>query len=126
MNDINISVLESIVRNEGKPLPYPANECTCRDDMKQRPLCPVCDKEEYERLRLVEAEAKRPKQPNSPFTQQEETIMSKIVEVNSLFNCLPATYGHPSEGDNWVDAVHDLQNILMYRALKRLYPNYLR
>jgi len=23
-------------------------ECTCREDSKQRALCPVCDKEEYE------------------------------------------------------------------------------
>lgn len=23
--------------------------CTCRDDQKQRAICPVCDKEEYEK-----------------------------------------------------------------------------
>ena len=32
-------------------------ECTCRDDMKQRPLCPVCDKEEYEKLKQQDLNA---------------------------------------------------------------------
>lgn len=36
-------------------------KCTCRDDMKQRPLCPVCDKEKYDKYILSSEELKQNK-----------------------------------------------------------------
>lgn len=34
--------------------------CTCRDDQKQRAICPVCDKEEYEDMKKNVEAVKRP------------------------------------------------------------------
>jgi hypothetical protein len=36
-------------------------KCTCRDDMKRRPLCPVCDKEEYDKSRSQDLNALKSK-----------------------------------------------------------------
>jgi hypothetical protein len=35
-------------------------ECTCHDNQKQRALCPVCDKEAYEKSRIASMEMKQP------------------------------------------------------------------
>ena len=62
-----------------------------------------------------------------PFTPEEEAIMKKIVEANNLFADLAFSKpGHPSEHSRWVEAIHDLQNILTHRVVKRDYPNYFR
>lgn len=34
--------------------------CTCDEFSKQRALCPVCDKEEYERMKIQSEQMKRP------------------------------------------------------------------
>ncbi len=33
--------------------------CTCRDDQKQRPMCPVCDKEEFDKVQDIIKKAKQ-------------------------------------------------------------------
>jgi len=56
-----------------------------------------------------------------PFTSAEQAIMDKIVEAHNAFIELGTE--HPSEPDRWLYAIQDLQNILIYRAIKRLFPS---
>jgi UDP-N-acetylglucosamine acyltransferase len=56
-----------------------------------------------------------------PFTPEEQAIMDKIVDAHNAFIALGTE--HSSEPDRWLCAIHDLQNILIYRAIKRLFPN---
>jgi hypothetical protein len=41
----NIYILNSMPKQEP--------QCTCREDQKQRQICPVCDKEEYEKQKSI-------------------------------------------------------------------------
>ncbi len=63
----------------------------------------------------MEEETKR------PFTAQEQEIMDLIVKSHNLFVKLERQ--HPNEITEWVKCIHDLQNILGWRILRRDYPN---
>jgi hypothetical protein len=54
------------------------------------------------------------------MTEDEKLIMEKIVEVYGLFVKMEQT--HPSDIQEWVDAIHALQGIIGMRILRRDYP----
>lgn len=59
-----------------------------------------------------------------PFTKEEQEIMDLIVEANNKFGALQ--YAHPDDPRDWTNAIHALQNILIYRVVKRDYPQTFR
>jgi len=65
-------VLGEMLKPNNKPL------CTCRDDMKQRPICPVCDKEEFETNKNCLSEMKTSK---SIIPKTKEDVEYKIFEI---------------------------------------------
>jgi hypothetical protein len=59
-----------------------------------------------------------------PFTEQEEAIMKLIVEAHNQYCKLEPI--HSSDGIDWMNAIHALQNVLIYRCVKRDYPKYFK
>ncbi len=59
-----------------------------------------------------------------PFTKEEQEIMDLIVAANNKFVNLK--YAHPDDPRDWANAIHALQNILIYRVVKRDYPQTFR
>jgi hypothetical protein len=55
------------------------------------------------------------------FTEQEQEIMSRIVEVHSMYIELEKT--HPSDLPEWVNSIHNLQKIIGMRILRRELPD---
>ena len=55
-----------------------------------------------------------------PFTKEEKELMDLIVKAHNKFMSLPIT--HTSERQEWVKAIHDLQNVIGFRILRRDYP----
>lgn len=55
-----------------------------------------------------------------PFTDGEKEIMNHIVSAHNKFVGLERT--HPMEIQEWVDAIHRLQDLLGARVLRRDYP----
>ncbi|MEY3811676.1 MAG: hypothetical protein RIT11_777 [Pseudomonadota bacterium] len=54
------------------------------------------------------------------FTEQEQKIMDKIVEVHNMYIELEKT--HPSDLPEWVNSIHNLQKIMGMRILRRELP----
>lgn len=59
-------------------------------------------------------------QPKPPFTPEEAEISRLIAEAHNLFCKLESQ--HPDEGREWCDAIHNLQNVLGWRVLRREFP----
>lgn len=59
-----------------------------------------------------------------PFEKGEKVIMDKIVEIHNLFVELDRK--HPSELQEWITAIHQLQGIIEHRVFQRLFPNYFK
>lgn len=55
-----------------------------------------------------------------PFTSDEKEIMDHIVSAHNKFCGLERT--HSMEIQEWVDAIHRLQDLLGARVLRRDYP----
>lgn len=62
------------------------------------------------------------KTKKQPFTKEEEKIMDFIVEAHNIFAGLEKT--HPSEEQDWANAIHILQRLMGQRVLRRDYPDY--
>lgn len=54
------------------------------------------------------------------FTKEEEIVMEHIVSAWNLFNQLHIQ--HNAERNEFITAIHNLQNILSMRILRREYP----
>lgn len=61
---------------------------------------------------------------SQPFTQQEENVMQLIITAHKEF--LKLEEGHPNEMQEWVKGIHELQNVLISRMARRMYPNYFK
>jgi len=55
-----------------------------------------------------------------PFTKEEKEVMNLLVKAHNKFVKIERT--HPSEINDWVNAFHTLQSILMNRVVRRDYP----
>lgn len=55
------------------------------------------------------------------FTEQEQEIMNRIVEVHNMYVKLEKT--HPSDLPEWVNSIHNLQQIMGMRILRRELPD---
>jgi hypothetical protein len=51
------------------------------------------------------------------MTDEEKQIMNKLIDAHNLYNKLPST--HPSDMQEWVNAIHQLQQLLGMRILRR-------
>lgn len=58
----------------------------------------------------------------SGLTEQELNVMNRICEGYNEF--LKLEMQHPSEMQDFVNAIHDIQSILAMRVIRREYPNY--
>lgn len=56
----------------------------------------------------------------SPYTEQEAKVMASLADAWNEFLKLPTT--HPSEKEEFCKAIHDAQNIMGWRILRRDYP----
>lgn len=59
-----------------------------------------------------------------PFTPEEQEVMDLLVQAHNKFCKLPPPSEH--DGQAWVQAFHTLQNVLIYRVVKRDYPTVFR
>lgn len=55
-----------------------------------------------------------------PFTKEEKEIMDLLVKAHNKF--IQLERDHPQELNEWINAFHILQNALIYRIVKRDYP----
>ena len=58
----------------------------------------------------------------NPFTPEEQKVMDFLVDAQNSFSELETT--HPSEEEDWTNAMHALQRLLGQRVLRRDYPDY--
>lgn len=98
-------------------------KCTCREDQKQRALCPVCDKEEFAKMKMESASCWETKTKH-PFAPQEQKIMDLLVEAHNEYVTLPTV--NEASSALWLNGIHSLQMILMHRVVRRDYPNNLK
>jgi hypothetical protein len=59
---------------------------------------------------------------NGGLTPEEAAVMDALVDATNRYNKLPPQ--HPSEGWEWADSVHKLQQLLAIRVARREYPGY--
>jgi len=57
-----------------------------------------------------------------PFKKKEEKIMNLLIKAHNKFLELERT--HPSELQEWISGIHQSQNTLIQRILRRDYPQY--
>lgn len=57
-----------------------------------------------------------------PFTEEEQKVMEMIISTHNEYMKLSVT--HPSDRQDWVDAVHILQRLMGQRILRREHPDY--
>jgi acyl-CoA reductase-like NAD-dependent aldehyde dehydrogenase len=60
------------------------------------------------------------KKMNGPFTEKEQKVMDALVSAHNAFSDLEKQ--HPDEVAEFTKAIHDAQNILGWRILRRDYP----
>ena len=60
--------------------------------------------------------------PIEPLTAEEFHVLDCLVEATKAFRYLPSH--HPSDMDEWVTLIHQLQEKVMCRAAMRCYPKY--
>jgi len=58
-----------------------------------------------------------------PFKKKEEKVMNLLIKAHNEFLKLKRT--HPSELQEWIAGIHQVQNTLIQRILRRDYPQYL-
>lgn len=63
-------------------------KCTCREDQKQRPLCPVCDKQEYDQLQT----AIGAKKASTPDVVEAKASVSQKAIAHVVEFCKPVYY----------------------------------
>ncbi len=56
------------------------------------------------------------------FTDEEKIVMELITYTHNEYVKLPIT--HPSDRQDWVDAIHVLQRLMGQRILRREHPDY--
>ena len=56
----------------------------------------------------------------APFTDKERDIMELIIKAHNLF--VEEERAHPSEIQEWITGIHQLQSILQHRLLCRIFP----
>jgi hypothetical protein len=56
-----------------------------------------------------------------PFTEQEEEIISLLLEAHNKFVKLEQM--HPDDTREWVNGIHKCQNVLKGRVVTRDYPD---
>lgn len=57
---------------------------------------------------------------NDGLTEGEGVVMDSLVDAYNKFVKLKTT--HPSEKDDFIDGIHECQQVLMNRVLRRDYP----
>jgi len=58
-----------------------------------------------------------------PFKKKEEKVMNLLIKAHNEFLKLKRT--HLSELQEWIAGIHQVQNTLIQRILRRDYPQYL-
>lgn len=61
------------------------------------------------------------KRRNDGLIKDEGEIMDLLAKAFNKFTELEIT--HPSERDDFIDGIHECQQVLMNRVLRRDYPN---
>jgi hypothetical protein len=56
-----------------------------------------------------------------PFTPEEQEIMNLIVSAHNKYCAIQPS--NNTDGVKWMNAIHSLQDVLIYRVAKRDYPN---
>lgn len=54
------------------------------------------------------------------FTNDEELIMQKLVDAHNIYAAMEQQ--HPSDMNEWVTAIHTLQQLIGMRILRREHP----
>lgn len=57
------------------------------------------------------------------FTYEERDLLSRLGKAHNLFCKLPAQ--HPSDIEEWVASLHDLQKLIMVRVARRMHQDLL-
>ena len=100
--------------------------CNNREKIIASHVCSVCEKDpEYIKAAASIIEGLKKKKEikpfEEPFTIAEEEIMGHLVQAYNKFSKLDKA--HPDHMNDFRNALHSMQRILMERALGRLYPN---
>lgn len=54
------------------------------------------------------------------FTDEEKAIINDLVEIHNKYISLECIY--PADPQDWVNAMHKLQDLIALRAVRRDYP----
>ena len=52
---------------------------------------------------------------------EEDLLLSRIVELHNIYISLPVQ--HPSDQQEWCNAIHDLQKLIALRIVRKDHPN---
>lgn len=102
-------------------------DCTCAPDhapRKQRALCPVCDRPDYDKFnnRNEEKATPQPIALNGPFIPIEMHLYNLILEVHEAYGKVYENNGAAVDAE-WAEGIHKLQDVMLNRAMQRMYPN---
>lgn len=68
------------------------------------------------------------KDPLRPFTPDEQEVMDLITRAHNKFCELAqgSEAGSEYHSNKWMSCIHGLQEVLIYRTVKRDYPNFFK